>query len=124
MSGLPHQWPNPGVGVQVGLQNTTTPILPTLSTWTPQTPTRQPSIENPNNSGKQTGAAEPNRSPPDPDPDPDGDPEKRKRDKTIDAKRKSQFPLDSDYLKATKGRARGNMKCEVERYERGTDLNI
>ena len=124
MSGLPHLWPNPGVGVQVGLQNTTTPILPTLSTWTPQTPTRQPSIENPNNSGKQTGAAEPNRSPPDPDPDPDGDPEKRKRDKTIDAKRKGQFPIDSDYLKATKGRARGNMKCEVERYERGTDLNI
>ena len=35
-----------------------------------------------------------------------------------------QFLIDSEYLKSTKGRARGNMKCEVERYERGTDLNI
>ena len=42
----------------------------------------------------------------------------------IDAKRKRQFLIDSESLKAAKRRVRGNMKCEVKRYERGTDLTI
>ena len=59
-----------------------------------------------------------------PDPDPDGDPERKKRNRAIDAKRKRQFLIDSESLKAAKGRLRGNIKCEVERYEGGTDFTI
>ena len=32
--------------------------------------------------------------------------------------------IDSTALKAAKGRTRGSIKCEVERFERGTDLTI
>ena len=46
------------------------------------------------------------------------------RNKAIDAKRKQQFLIDSEPLKAAEGRLTGNMKCEVELYERGTDLTI
>ena len=59
-----------------------------------------------------------------PDGDGDGDPEKKKRDKEIDSKRKGEFTIDSEYIKQSKSRPRGNMKCEVERFERGTDLTI
>ena len=59
-----------------------------------------------------------------PDGDEDDDPEKKKRDKEIDSKRKGEFSIDSEYLKQSKSRSRGNMKCEVERFERGTDLTI
>ena len=55
---------------------------------------------------------------------PDKNSDKKKRDKHIDNKRKGKFLIDSTALKAAKGRTRGSMNCEVERYERGTDLNI
>ena len=79
--------------------------------------------DNSNNSGRQFSGAGSSHKPPD-HPDPDGDPEKIKRNKAIDAKRKGQFLIDSDSLKAANGRLRGTMKCEVERYERGTELTI
>ena len=56
--------------------------------------------------------------------DPNEDPERKKRDKEIDAKRKGVFLIDSEAFKAAKSRTRINMRCEVERFERGTDLNI
>ena len=70
--------------------------------------------------GGKGGAAQP---PGGPLGDPDDDPHK-KRDKEIDLQRKGQFLIDSAALKSAKGRTRGNMKCEVERFERGTDLTI
>ena len=73
---------------------------------------------------KSTPSKDSSRTPPDPDPDPEGDGDKKKQYKQIDDKRKGQFLIDSDYLTNFKGRGRGNMKCEVERYERGTDLTI
>ena len=54
-----------------------------------------------------------------PPPDPDDDPDKKKRNKEIDAKRKDDFEINSDSLKNSKAHARGNMKCEVEKFERG-----
>ena len=60
--------------------------------------------------------------PPD-DPD-EGDPDKRRREREIDAKCKGVFSIDSAALRAAKGRSRGSMKCEVEQFERGTDLTI
>ena len=120
----PQAWPSvpfvPQVGPsQVGLQNSTTSASAAGPTWTPHAVNENLCI-----SGRQTGSTGPNRTPTDLNPDLDCEPEKIKRDKTIDAKRKGQFVIDSEYLKATKGRARGNMKCEVDRYERGTDLTI
>ena len=56
--------------------------------------------------------------------DPDDDPDKKKRDREIDLKRKGQFLIDSTALRSAKGRSGGNMKFEVERFERGTDLTI
>ena len=62
---------------------------------------------------------------PGPPGDPDGDPDKKKRDKDIDNKRKGEFQISSETIQAAKGRSsRGMMKCEVERFERGTDLTI
>ena len=87
-----------------------------------QPPAQPPPIESALSFGRLSGSAGPSQNPPDPDPDPD--PEKKKRDKAIDAKRKGRFIIDSESLTAAKGRLRGNMKCEVERYERGTDLTI
>ena len=78
--------------------------------------------DNSHNSGRQFGEALSNQGTP--DPDLDGDPEKKNRNKAIDAKCKGQFLIDSESLKAANGRLRGNMKCEVDRYERGTDLTI
>ncbi len=49
---------------------------------------------------------------------------RRKSVTAIDAKRKGRFLIDSESLRAAKGRVRGYMKCEVERDERGTDLTI
>ena len=71
--------------------------------------------------GSKGGPALPPVGPPD---DPDDDPERKKRDKDIDNKRKGQFLIDSTAIKTAKGRTRGSMKCEVERFERGTDLTI
>ena len=71
--------------------------------------------------GSKGGAAQP---PGGPTGDPDDDPDKKKRDNEIDLKRQRQFLIDSAALKSTKGRSRGDMKCEVERFERGTDLTI
>ena len=51
-------------------------------------------------------------------------PTRIKRDREIDLKRKGQFLIDSTALRSAKGRSRGNMKGEVERFERGTDLTI
>ena len=74
-------------------------------------------------SGRPPGGA--GAGAPSPDPDPGGDdPDKKKRHKEIDSKRKGEFQIDSESLKAAKSRPRGNMKCEVERFERGTDLTI
>ena len=102
-----------GAGTQVGLQ---------LTTSISQPPTKPPPENSALSFGKLSGSANPSQNSPDPDPDPD--PEKKKRDKTIDAKRKQGFLIDSESLKAAKDRLRGNMKCEVERYERGTNLTI
>ena len=78
--------------------------------------------DNSNNSGRQFGGAGSSHKPP--DPEPDSDHEKNERNKAIDVKRKGQFLIDSESLKAANGRLRGTMKCEVERYHRGTDLTI
>ena len=51
-------------------------------------------------------------------------PERRKRNQEIDAKRKNEFEINSESLKASKSKTRGNMKCEVDKFERGTDLTI
>ena len=102
-----------GAGSQVGLQ---------LPTSVSQPPAQPPFGDGALSSGTLSGSAGPNQNPPDPDPEPD--PEKKKRDKAIDAKRKGRFLIDSESLRAAKGRLRGNMKCEVKRYERGTDLTI
>ena len=45
-------------------------------------------------------------------------------DMEIDAKRYYQLQIDSEALPAAKGRSPGNMKCEVERFERGTVIKI
>ena len=79
-----------------------------------------PAIASGSSGCKQSGL--PPGGPPD-DPD-DGDPEKRKREKEIDAKRKGVFTIDSAALRGAKRRYRGRMKCEIERFERGTDLTI
>ena len=102
-----------GAGTQMGLQ---------LPTSVSQPPAQPPFGDGAFSSGRPSGSAGSNQNPPDPDPEPD--PEKKKRDKAIDAKRKGQFLIDSESLKAAKGRLRGNMKCEVEQYERGIDLTI
>ena len=72
-------------------------------------------------SGFNLSGLPPGKPPDDPD---DGDPDKRKRKKDIDAKRRGVFIIDIAALRAAKGRSRGSMKCEVERFERGTDLTI
>ena len=103
-----------GTGTQMGIQNTTVPTSVSLPT------VQLPPGDGSNSFGRLPGSAGPSQNPPDPDPDPD--PEKKKRDKAIDAKRIGRFFIDNESMKAAKGRLRGNMKCEVERYERGTDL--
>ena len=79
-----------------------------------------PSSSAPSTKGKG-GAAQPFGGPPG---NSDDDPDKKKRDNEIDTKRKGQFLIDSAALKSTKVRARKNMKCEVDRIERGTDIPI
>ena len=100
--------------------------LPTSSQWFP--PTHLPGVfsgEAPSSKtpsgGTYSGGAQPPGGPPG---DPDDDPDKKKRDREIDLKRKGQFLIDSTALRSAKGRSQGNMKCEVERFERGTDLTI
>ena len=100
----------------MGIQNTTVPISVS------QPATQLLPGDGSHSSGKFSVSAGSN--PNFLDPDPDLDPEKKKRNKAIDAKRKGRFLDDSESLKAAKGRRRGNMKCEVERYERRTDLTI
>ena len=102
-----------GAGPQVELQ------LPTSMSKLPAEP---PPGDGALSSGRLSGSAGPSQNPLDPDPEPD--PEKKTRDKAIDSKRKERFLIDSESLRAAKGRLRGNMKCEVERYERGTVLTI
>ena len=102
-----------GADRQVGLQ------LPTSMS---QTPAQPPPGDSALSSGRLSSSAGPSQNPPDPDPDPD--PEKKERDKAIDAKRRGRFLIDSESLRAAKDRLRGNMKCKVERYQRGTDLTI
>ena len=105
-----------GAGTQMGIQNTMTP------TSVSQSKVQLPPGDGSHSSGRRSGSAGPSQNPPDPDPEPD--PEKTKRDKAIDAKQIGRFLIYSESLRAAKGRLRGNMKCEVERYERGTDLTI
>ena len=69
----------------------------------------------------QAGGANPPGRPPG---DTDDDPDKRKDYREINFKRKGRFLIDSTALTSAKGRSRGNMKCEVDRFERGTDFII
>ena len=101
-----------GTGTQTGIQNKTMP------TSVSQLPVQLLPGDGSHSSGRFSGSAGPNLNPLDPDP------KKKKRDKAIDSKRIGRFLIDSESLKAAKGRLRGNMKCEVERYKRGTDLTI
>jgi hypothetical protein len=59
---------------------------------------------------------------------PGGDPPPRRGDnnrrRTLDDKRKGQVLIDSSYIRSTSGHMRGNPKCEVEKFERGTDMTI
>ncbi len=110
--------PVEGTGTQVGFSNA---MVLTSAIQVPNQ-TLIPQGDNSHNSERQRGGGGSSQEPL--DPDPDGDPEKKKLNKAIDAKRKGQFLIDSESLKAAKGQLRGNMKCEVERYERGTDLTI
>ena len=54
----------------------------------------------------------------------EGDSDKCKREKDINAKRNGVFIIDSAVFCAAYGRSRESMKCEVERFERGTNLII
>ena len=99
-------------------------IRRTVRTSAAQTQSQQPPGDNSRGFERLPGGEGSNQAPPYPDPDPDPDPEKKKRNKAIDAKRKGQFLIDSESLLDAKGRLRDNMKCEVERYELGTDLTI
>ena len=47
-----------------------------------------------------------------------------KREAEIDIKRNAEFTIASAYAKAAKGRRQYNLKCEVEHFERGSDLGI
>ena len=87
-----------------------------------QTQFYQPPGNNSRGSDRLPGGGGSNHHPS--DPDPDGDPESKKRNRAIDVKRKWQLIIDNESLKDAKGRLRGNMKCVVERYKRGTDLTI
>ncbi len=102
-----------GVGTQVRLQ------LPTSMS---QPPAKPPPGDSALSFGRLSDSAGSSQNPPDPDSDPD--PEKNKRDQAIDAKRTGRFLIDSESLRAANGRLRDNMKCEVEQFERGTDLTI
>ena len=113
----------------VAASNLSVPSAQAPPAATQSTPLRHPS-EAPNREARSSsafsiggkgGAAQPPGKPPG---DPDNDPDKKKRDNEIDLKRKGQFLSDSAALKSAKGRTRGNMKCEVGRFERGTDLTI
>ena len=96
-------------------------MVPTSTIQAPNQ-TLIPQGDNSHNFERQRGGGGSSQGPP--NPDPDGDPEKKNRNKAIDAKRKGQFLIDSESLKAAKVRLRGNMKFEVERYERGTNLTF
>ena len=79
----------------------------------------------PSSSSGSTGSkGGPALPPGEPSDDSDEDPNKKKRDKDIDNKRKGDFLIDSTALNAAKCRTQGSIKCEVERFERGTDLTI
>ena len=109
----------PGAG-----QANYTSIPATVPTSTPGLPPTSSSGGGVNGPGQPpSGQGGGNRGPPDPDPD-DDPPDKKKRNKEIDSKRKGEFQIDSAFLKTAKSRPRGNMRCEVERFERGTDLTI
>ena len=61
--------------------------------------------------------------PSDDDSDPDPYPERSKKEKEIDAKRRKEFRITSESI-LTMPRARSNMRCEVDKFERGKDLTI
>ena len=86
-----------------------------------EAPSREAPLSNAPLTGGKDGAAQP---PSKPIGDPDDDPDKKKRDKEIYLKRKGQFLIDNAALKSGKGRTRVSTKCEVERFERGTNLTI
>ena len=51
--------------------------------------------------------------------------ERKRLNKEIDSKRKGVFVITSEKLrKAKKNKSRNNMRCEVEKFARGTDVNI
>ena len=52
------------------------------------------------------------------------DPDKRKKERESDLKWKGIFTIDSETLRTAKGRPCRNMKCDVDKFERGTDLMI
>ena len=87
-----------GAGTQVGLQ---------LPTSVSQLPAHPPFGDGALSSGRLSDSAGPNQNPPDPDLEPGQ--EKKKSDKAIDAKQKGCFLIDSESLRAAKGRLRGNM---------------
>ena len=55
--------------------------------------------------------------------DSEPNPERSKKEKEIDAKRRKEFRITSTSI-LTMPRARSNMRCEVDKFERGKDLTI
>ena len=49
---------------------------------------------------------------------------KRRKERESDLKWKGIFTIDSEMLRTAKGRPCRNMKCDVDKFERGTDLMI
>ena len=107
--GVQYGRPMGGNGTQLKLSN----AMVTTSVMQVPTPTSLSQGDNFNNSGRQFGGWIESQTP---NPDANGDLVKKKRNKAMDAKRKGQFLIDSESLKATNGQFRGAMKCEVERY--------
>ena len=55
---------------------------------------------------------------------PNDDADKRKKERETDVKWKGIFMIDSEMLRTAKARPCRNMKCDVDKFERGTDLMI
>ena len=53
------------------------------------------------------------------------DEEQKRHDRIIDEKRRSEFLVSSDRIwRARKNRSKSNMRCEVKKYARGTEVTI
>lgn len=113
-------WPLGYVNLSGAAQiNAALPPRTSASTPLPPLALNQPATSTPgggvNGPGRLSGRDR--NDPPDPDPDEDP-PDRKKRNKEIDAKRKGDFQIDSESLSTAKNWSRGNMRCEVERFER------